>query len=110
MTDGSIEVIHLTGELDIGRRDEVHDALRVRGGESGILLDCQDVSYADSTALAELVRFHHDAGIAGVPVALFAAGSQFTRIIQYAGLHGVFTMFGDRASALTYLSQSSTPP
>jgi anti-anti-sigma factor len=100
----SIEVIRLSGELEIGRRDEIAAALVVDGSESGMLLDFSEVSYADSTSLAELLRFRDDAAKHNVPVAIVIGSKQFARLIQYAGLSHAFRIFDNRAEALTDLS------
>jgi anti-anti-sigma factor len=100
----SIAVIRLTGELEIGRKDEIARALAIRGDESGVLLDFSEVSYADSTALAELLRFREDASKQDIPVAIVIGSRQFARIIQYAGLGDAFRIFDNRAEALTDLS------
>ena len=101
----SITVIRLTGELEIGRRGEVAAALVVSGSEPGILLDFADVSYADSTSLAELIRFRDEAGKHDVPVAIVIGSKQFARLIQYAGLSHAFHIFENRADALMELSR-----
>jgi anti-anti-sigma factor len=105
----SIAVIRLTGELEIGRRDEIAAALVIGGSESGILLDFADVNYADSTSLAELLRFRDEAAKAEVPVAIVIGSRQFARLIQYAGLSHAFRIFENRAEALMDLSQATTP-
>ena len=97
----SITVIRLTGELEIGRRDEIAALLVVSGSEAGILLDFSDVSYADSTSLAELLRFRDDADIV-------IGSKQFARLIQYAGLGHAFRIFENRAEALMDLSQATS--
>jgi anti-anti-sigma factor len=102
----SIAVIRLTGELEIGRRDEIAAALVVAGSESGILLDFSDVNYADSTSLAELLRFRDEAAKANVPIAIVIGSRQFARLIQYAGLSHAFRIFENRAEALMDLSQA----
>ncbi|MDQ2866686.1 MAG: STAS domain-containing protein [Candidatus Eremiobacteraeota bacterium] len=106
MSGSSINVVNLSGELDISRRNEIGAVLRVNGTETGILLDCHAVTYADSTALAELLRFRNEAEAADIPVAILVGSKQFARIIQYAGLGELFRLFDDRASALTYLSNA----
>jgi anti-anti-sigma factor len=103
----SIAVIRLTGELEIGRRDEIAAALVVSGAESGILLDFSDVNYADSTSLAELLRFRDDAAQRSVPVAIVIGSKQFARLIQYAGLAHAFHIFDNRAEALMNLSRAA---
>jgi anti-anti-sigma factor len=100
----SLAVIRLSGELEIGRRSEIARALVVNGSESGVLLDFSDVSYADSTSLAELLRFRDDAAKHNVPVAIVIGSKQFARLIQYAGLSHAFRIFDNRAEALTDLS------
>ncbi len=104
----SITVIRLTGELEIGRRDEIAALLVVSGSEAGILLDFSDVSYADSTSLAELLRFRDDADKQNVPVAIVIGSKQFARLIQYAGLGHAFRIFENRAEALMDLSQATS--
>jgi anti-anti-sigma factor len=105
----AIAVIRLTGELEISRREEIATALRLTGTESGVLVDFFDVTYADSTTLAELLRFRREADQRGVPVAIIIGSRQFARLIQYAGLGEAFPVFDNRAAALTYLSSKSKP-
>jgi anti-anti-sigma factor len=104
--DKSLAVIRLTGELEIGRRDEIARTLRLTGNESGVLLDFSEVSYADSTALAELLRFRTEAAKHGVPLAILIGNKQFARLVQYAGLADAFRIFDDRAAALNDLAQA----
>jgi anti-anti-sigma factor len=103
----AISVIRLTGELEISRKDEIARALRIAGSEGGILVDFFDVTYADSTTLAELLRFRRDADQKGIPVAIIIGSRQFARLIQYAGLGDAFPVFDNRAAALTFLSSAS---
>lgn len=105
----SIAVIRLTGELEIGRKAEIAAALALDGNESAVLLDFSEVSYADSTTLAEMLRFRDDAAKAGLPVAIVIGSRQFARLIQYAGLAQAFRIFGSRGEALTELSRTAQP-
>ncbi len=102
----SIAVIRMTGELEIGRRSEIAQALVLAGNESGVLLDFSEVSYADSSSLAELLRFRDAAAQHDVPVAILIGSKQFARLIQYAGLSHAFRIFDNRAAALQDLSQA----
>jgi anti-anti-sigma factor len=104
----SITVVRLTGELEIGRRDEIAGALCMSGEETGILLDFSDVSYADSTALSQLLRFRNDAAAREVPVAVLIGNRQLARLIEYAGLREAFHIFENRASALSDLAQAAS--
>ena len=99
----SISVIHLSGELELSRKIEIRDALRLRGSESAILVDFSEVTYADSTALAELLRFYAESVKAKIPVAVLIKSRQFARVIEYAGLANAFRIFEDRSEALQYL-------
>ena len=108
MTGSSFRVIALSGELDIGRRQELDRDLRIAGDELGVLIDAAEVSYADSTALSALLNFRSEAEKAGIPVAILLGSKQFERLIAYAGLGELFRLFDDRAAALTYLSNAGT--
>jgi anti-anti-sigma factor len=100
----SFEVVCLTGELDISRRAELADALaRARAGRA-VLIDLSGVPYADSTVIAELLRFRNDAEDEGRRTALLIGNPQFARILEYAGLSDAFHVFDERGAALTYLA------
>jgi anti-anti-sigma factor len=105
--DTSIAVIRLTGELEIGRQDEIAQALRVGGSEPGILLDFSEVTYADSTSLATLLRFRDQAMRSNVPIAIVIGSKQFSRLIEFAGLADAFRIFDNRAAALTDLANAA---
>jgi len=62
----SITVSALTGELEIGRRDEIA-ALLVRPAPSRHPARLFDVRLRRSTSLAELLRFRDDADKQNVP-------------------------------------------
>jgi anti-sigma B factor antagonist len=103
----SLAVVRLTGELDIGRRDEIAKALVLSGHESGILIDFAEVTYADSTTLTQLLRFRAEAEQLSIPLAIVIASRQFARLIQYAGLGEAFAIFDNLASALAYLNAAA---
>jgi anti-anti-sigma factor len=103
----SLDVVCLTGELDISRRGESRDALRQNNDANAILVDLSKVTYADSTALTELLRFCLTATNENIPVAVLAGNRQFARLVQYAGLADALVVFNDRAQALAYLSEAA---
>jgi anti-anti-sigma factor len=103
--DGAIKTIRLGGELEIGRKDEVREALRRSPEDRAVLLDLSEVTYADSVALTELLRFCVASTHEAVPVALVVRTPQFARVVQYAGLAGAFEIFEDREAALAYLTE-----
>jgi anti-sigma B factor antagonist len=104
---GTIEVVRFTGELDIGRRNELHDALSIAEHARAVLLDLSAVTYADSTALGELLHFKAAAEKRAVPVAIVVVAPQFARLIRYAGLYEMFNIFDDLGQALSYLDGAS---
>ena len=104
----SIKTIRLSGELEIGRKDEIREALRRSAGDRAILVDLSDVTYADSVALTELLRFCVASSQDAIPVALVVRTPQFARVVEYAGLAGAFKIFDDRDAAWTFLEQSGT--
>lgn len=99
----AIRTIRLNGELDIGRKAQIRQALQPSNRDRAVLVDLSEVTYADSVALTELLRFCVEAERAAIPVALVVAAPQFARIVEYAGLAGAFKTFDDRGAALTYL-------
>jgi anti-anti-sigma factor len=108
-TERALEVLRLTGELEVSRKDEIRRALQVDGTEAAVLVDMSQVTYADSTILAELLRFRGDAQRVDVPIALLIVSPQFARLIQYAGLSDAFDIFDTRSAALSHLSAARTP-
>jgi len=102
----SYRVIRLHGELDLARRDEIAAALQVHGPGAALLVDLSDVQYADSTIIAELLRFRGEAASAGRRFALLlsAHDRRLRRVLDYAALGDAFALFDDRGAALTYLS------
>jgi anti-sigma B factor antagonist len=103
----TIDVLRFEGELDIGRRAELHDALAISASARAVLIDLSAVTYADSTALGELLHFKARAEERGVPIALVVAAPQFERLIRYAGLYELFSVFDNVGAALSYLGGAS---
>jgi anti-anti-sigma factor len=99
----SIKVIRLSGELEIGRKNEIRQALAASHDGEPALLDLSEVTYADSIALTELLRFCADAERARRRVALVIRRPQFARLVQYAGLASAFKIFSDSEQARLYL-------
>ena len=102
--ESSLEVVRFAGELDISRRDEVAAALERAKAAPAILVDLSEVPYADSTVLAELLRFHAQAQANGRRIAVLIHSPQIARIMDYAGVSATFPVFDDRGAALTHLT------
>lgn len=105
----SVGVITLAGELELSGRDALAAALRIPENARTLLIDCSAVTYADSTALSELLRLHKEARAEGVRTAMIVVLPQFARLIRYAGLQHAFAVFDDRGAALTYLADGGVP-
>ncbi len=103
-----LAVVKMSGELDIARRAEIHAALQIEGEPAGVLVDFAEVTYADSSAISELLRFRAELNRRGVPVALLIETPQFRRLLEYAGVGDAFAVFGERGPALTFLCESRT--
>ncbi|HYK53893.1 MAG TPA: STAS domain-containing protein [Candidatus Eremiobacteraceae bacterium] len=103
-TNGSPAVVRFDGELDVSRKDELRSTLQSALQAHSVLLDLAGVTYADSTALVELLHFCTDLKESDVPVALLIETPQFARLIKYAGLDQVFAVFDNRDEALAYLA------
>lgn len=99
----NVEIVALTGELDIAGKEALRETLSSARSTTGILLDLSRVSYADSTALTELLRFSLRCQERKIPMAMLVATPQLERILRYAGLYETFAVFGNRAEALRYL-------
>jgi len=103
----TIKTIRLTGELEVSRKSEIHDALRLGDHTGAYLIDLGDVTYADSTALTELLRFCVMAKRQGNRVAVVIATPQFARLVRYAGLRDAFPIFDDVTAARSYLGEEA---
>ncbi|HEY2554901.1 MAG TPA: STAS domain-containing protein [Candidatus Cybelea sp.] len=106
---GAIETVRLTGELEISRKREIRDAFTLPEGAAAVLVDLSEVTYADSTALTELLRFCVTAQRDRIPLAVVIRTPQFARLVQYAGLAGAFQIFEDHNDALAYLNERVNP-
>jgi anti-anti-sigma factor len=101
-----ITVIRLDGELEISRKNEIRTALEGGNEAEAVLLDLSEVTYADSIALTELLRFCAEALREKRPVALVIQTPQFARVVQYAGLADAFMIFRNAREARRYLTES----
>ncbi|MGA3036595.1 MAG: STAS domain-containing protein [Vulcanimicrobiaceae bacterium] len=102
-SDSSVAVITLSGELDVGRADEVARALELPSHGTPVLLDLSEVSYADSTVISALFGFSEKATEAKTRIAILIVKPQLVRLLEYAGLGEAFPVFRERSTALTYL-------
>ncbi len=104
MSASSIRVIVLSGELEIGRRDEIQKALALLDGDEAVLVDLELATYADSTTLAALLRLRSEAIASGTRLAVVVTNRQLTRLMQYAGIGKAIALYPTRADALRALT------
>jgi anti-anti-sigma factor len=82
-------VLRLIGDVDATVVNALHDEhtlddLRV------VAVDVRELAYIDSTGLTLLVRWAQDAHRDGRPATVRHAGPRFERVIDMAGLTGLF--------------------
>lgn len=96
-----VAVLKLGGDLDMAIRAELRAALAALASSRIVVLDVAAVSYADSTALSELIRFRKALLAAGgTEVRFVGPGSSFERILQLTDLTRVFPVFSTLDEAL----------
>ena len=73
-------------------------------GTQPIIIDLQNVTHVGSTGLGELLMFHRQAELIGVPVVLCNASRTLRRSLEISQLHSRFTLLPSRDAALAHLS------
>lgn len=106
MQRSGVETIKLSGELDIARKPEVQRAFVAAASAAAVLVDFREVTYADSSAIAELWRTQVEADSSRVPVAIVIGHDRLRRVFQYAGLLDSMHVYEDQNAALSYLESA----
>lgn len=102
---GAVDVIGLTGELDLGTVAEVEAALaEVAGPEPRVCLDITALEFIDSTGLAAVIRAHTAAVAAGGRFVVACSEGHVRRTFETTGLVGMLVLSSSRTSALRDLS------
>lgn len=96
-----VAALRLSGDLDMAVRAQLRGALAAISSSRIVILDVAGVSYADSTALSEIIRFRKTilAG-GGTGVRFVGPGTKFERILQLTDLTKVFPVFATLEDAL----------
>ncbi|MEU6947723.1 STAS domain-containing protein [Streptomyces sp. NPDC046316] len=95
-------VLSLAGELDHDTADTLRSALEERiGGAVRILVDCEKLSFCDSTGLNVLLRARLRALEEGGRLELAALRPPVARMFEITGARTVFRVYEDVAEALT---------
>ena len=96
----SVTVIQPEGSLDVNssealRRDIVNALDR---GTSAILLDCQNITFMDSSGLSAIVMALKLSRELQIPFSLCSVGDQANILFSLTGMDQVFDIYKDRAA------------
>ncbi|MEU9997142.1 STAS domain-containing protein [Streptomyces sp. NPDC048370] len=94
-------VLSLTGELDHDTADTLRHALEERNGAVRILVDCERLSFCDSTGLNVLLRARLQAMESGGRLELAGLRPPVSRMFEITGARTVFRVYENVAEALT---------
>jgi anti-sigma B factor antagonist/stage II sporulation protein AA (anti-sigma F factor antagonist) len=91
--DGSV-LISLEGEIDLRSASTVERCVRgaLDVGCTKVVIDLAGVSFIDSSGLNTLVRCHHTAGEAGVPLELRGVTEYVRRAFEVTRLNRFFVL------------------
>ncbi len=92
-TDGASAVMTLAGEADLAVAEALfeHGAVALaQDGVADLTIDLEQVSFIDSTSIGALVRLNNLVADSGQTIALTRVPARVARILQIAGLTGVF--------------------
>lgn len=86
-------VAAFSGEIDFTARDSFRTQLGQLAGAEVAIVDLSDVTYMDSSALAELLFLHRSRSRAGRSAPRVVVGSKLTRLFDVAGMRSVVSAF-----------------
>ena len=94
-----LKVIAPTGNLDINTSDafrrQITDLMST--GAKAILIDCQAVTFMDSSGLSALVMALKSAREIGSKLSICSVNDQVRMLFRLTGMEKVFEIFSDRA-------------
>jgi anti-anti-sigma factor len=90
-----------SGEIDFTTREELRARLDTLKEAATAVVDLSDVTYMDSSALAELLFLHRARSRAGRSVPRLVIGPRITRIFEVAGIQNVMPLFATLDEART---------
>ncbi|HEX4013935.1 MAG TPA: STAS domain-containing protein [Candidatus Cybelea sp.] len=87
---GSIVMV-FSGEYDLASKEQLREAFAVLVGAKQAVLDFNDVSYLDSTALSELTALHRARAAAGLdPATIVTSNGNILRLFQIVDMQRFF--------------------
>ena len=85
--------IALHGELDVATRARVEAELAtVPDMNEDVVLDCREVTYMDSSAIAAFVRLYRDVDERGHTMRILMRRNAAYRLLEIAGLNDIFSI------------------
>lgn len=94
-TSPGIAVVHAVGEVDLATVDRLWEELLahlVPGMR--VVLDCEGITFCDSTGLQALIRAHHHAEATGADFVLSAVEGPVEQLLDLAGVAGQISVVG----------------
>jgi anti-sigma B factor antagonist len=100
--EGEVNLLVLTGELDVAAAPELHEVLlqEIRAGGRTVL-DLAGVTFVDSVGLSVLVTALHRATERNADLSFCALTSWVARVLEISGLDKVFSIYDTRQGALS---------
>jgi len=99
--DGDVEIVSVTGELDLASVPELRAALEATAQRSRpVVVDVSEVSFIDSTALATLLRSSDELTAGGVRVVVACPAGPVRRLLTMTSLDHRLNLAPDRPGAL----------
>ena len=111
LVDQRTLVVSLGGDLDLWSAPQLKSVLydALAAGQTRLVLDLGRVGFMDSTALGVMVGVHRR--FSGEErMAIAAAGPPVLRVLELSGLATGLPVFATREDALSYVSETETPP
>ena len=103
----TVAIIELEGSLDVTNSEALRQKIvdTLNQDASTLLVDCQNVTFMDSSGLSALVMALKLARESSVRFALCAVGEQAAMMFRLTGMDNVFEMYEDRAAFEQTLKQ-----
>ena len=88
------QVLRVAGEVDLRTAPELRDRLNavLAGGTERLVVDLEDVTFLDSTALSVLIGAHKRLARLGGALHLVTTRDQILRVLNITGLSRVFAV------------------
>ena len=100
-----ITVLELSGELDIAAAPALRARVDEAAGERALVLDLSGATFVDSSMLKELLRSHAELARYDTTMVLASVPPVVQRLLDLTRTAPLFTLAGDRESALQALER-----